>query len=157
MSAAKNPVLPAAPDSLYDTDFFEWTQAVSEKLRHGTISRADVENVAEEIADMGKSERNEVYHRLIVLIAHLLKWQMQPERRQGGTWLATIDEQRLRLDRTFQVSPSLRRYGLSELPEAYSKACRMALRETGLRVSLPEACPYSFEQILDEEWFPPAE
>src|SRR5580765_4165205 len=98
MSAAKNPVLPAAPDSLYDRDFFEWTQSVSEQLRRGTISRADVENVAEEIADMGKSQRSEVHSRMIVLIAHLIKWAIQPERREGSTWRSTITEQRIRLE-----------------------------------------------------------
>lgn len=60
--------------SLYDVDFFEWTQTVAENLRHGRVSPTDLEYIAEEIADMGKRDRREMRSRAIVLIAHLLKW-----------------------------------------------------------------------------------
>lgn len=50
--------------SLYDSDFFEWTQYVGEALRQGRLSEADLEHVAEEIVDMGKRDRREVYSRM---------------------------------------------------------------------------------------------
>ena len=50
-------------------------------LREGQLSRADIENIAEEIESMGKSERRELVNRLTVLLTHLLKWLYQPSRR----------------------------------------------------------------------------
>jgi hypothetical protein len=155
MSAAKNPVVvPPADDSLYDRDFFEWTQTIAEQLLRGSVSQADLERVAEEIADMGKRDRREVHSRMVVLIMHLIKWAIQPERRDGSTWLSTINQQRLELGGIFEQSPSLRRFASLDLPRAYSRACKDALAETGSRAPLPEACPYTIDQILDDDWFP---
>lgn len=79
--------------ALYDSDFFEWTQLSAELIRRGRLNEADLEHIAEEIEDMGKRDRREVRSRLIVLIAHLLTWQHQPERR-SQSWRESIVEQR---------------------------------------------------------------
>jgi hypothetical protein len=42
-----------------------------------------------------------------VLLAHLLKWDIQPERR-GASWECTIREQRRALQRRLNKTPSLR-------------------------------------------------
>ena len=41
--------------SLYDEDFAAWTSETARQLRAGRLSEVDVEHVAEEIEDMGKS------------------------------------------------------------------------------------------------------
>ena len=73
MSAAKNPAVPTVESSLYETDFFEWTQAMEKQLREGTVSQSDLEFIAEEIGDVGRRDRREVRNRMIVLIKHLIK------------------------------------------------------------------------------------
>ena len=79
------PQIREEPESLYDVDFFEWTQTVAEDLRRGRVSPTDLEYIAEEIADMGKRDRREVRSRARVLIMQLLKWAYQPGRREGST------------------------------------------------------------------------
>jgi hypothetical protein len=79
--------------STYETDFYRWTQETAEKLRQGRLAEVDLEQIAEEIEEMGRSERHELRNRLAVLLAHLLKWQYQPDWR-GNSWLFTIEEQR---------------------------------------------------------------
>src|SRR5215472_3225375 len=101
---------------LYDTDFFEWTLRTAALLRSGRIAEADIEHIAEEIEDMGKRDRRGVYSRLRVLIAHLLKRKLQPER-SGASWIETNSEQRDRLSLILRDSPSLRRYAESALDE----------------------------------------
>jgi hypothetical protein len=156
MSAAKNPVVvPPADDSLYDRDFFEWTQTIAEQLLHGSVSQADMERVAEEIADMGKRDRREVHSRMVVLIMHLIKWAIQTERREGSTWRSTIITQRGELTGVFDQSPSLLPYAQQDLQKAYTDACGRALVETGLKIRLPRECPYTFDQIMQIDWFPP--
>ena len=82
-----------SPADLYDRDFYEWTVRNAELLRSGRATEADLEHIAEEIEDMGKREQRELYSRLKVLIAHLLKWQVQPDRR-GSSWESAILVQR---------------------------------------------------------------
>jgi hypothetical protein len=118
--------------SLYDSDFYEWTQTVAENLRHFPLPKADLEHVAEEIADMGKRDRREIRSRMTVLVMHLMKWAAQPKLRGKSTWLSTINEQRAQVEANLEDSPSLRVDLIRELPHIYSKAAARAAIETRL-------------------------
>ena len=61
----------------YDEDFYAWTQEQATLLRSGEFSQVDIENVAEELESMGRSDKREIDSRLEVLLMHLLKWQVQ--------------------------------------------------------------------------------
>lgn len=74
---------------LYDTDIVAWASEQAELLRGGNWAALDVEHIAEEIEDVGKSEMRELDSRVAVLIGHLLKWKFQPQIR-SKSWLATI-------------------------------------------------------------------
>ena len=76
-------------------------------LRIGQFSALDIEHLAEEIEDVGRSEQRELTHRMAILLAHLLKWQYQPERR-STSWALMIDGQRERIRRRLQKTPSLK-------------------------------------------------
>jgi hypothetical protein len=93
-------------------------------------------------------------NRLIVLLAHLLKWQAQPERR-GVSWEATIDEQRLSLIEHLEENPSSRPTLSKVMVKAWRRAVLSATRETELaRTTFPGECPWSVEQVLDETFYP---
>lgn len=140
----------------YDEDFYRWTQETAELLRRGCFRQVDVEKVAEEIEDIGKRDRRELRSRMIVLLAHLLKWQAQPGRREDSSWKATIDEQRDQIALLLDDSPSLRQAFEEFLPEACRRAVRKAARETGIEqlADSQAACPWTIEQILSEVYFP---
>src|SRR5580704_181268 len=91
----------------YDDDFFAWTQEQARLLRGGDLADIDAGNLAEEIESMGRSDRREIRSRLVVLLAHLLKWQFQPGGRTTS-WSGTIVEQRHQIDLVIADSPSLR-------------------------------------------------
>jgi hypothetical protein len=147
-------------ESLYDSDFFEWTQSVAEDLRHRQVSDADLEHVAEEIADMGGRDRRELRNRMTVLVMHLMKWAGQPTGRKGGTWRATIDGQRLEIEGIIEQSPSLRNDLLRQLPNVYRKAAKFAVGETGLPLSVflpPDRLDAGFsdlDRLLSDDFFP---
>ena len=65
-------------NSLYDRDFYAWANEQAALLRAGKLMEADIQNIAEEIESMGRSEKRELVSRLTVLLLHLLKWQFQP-------------------------------------------------------------------------------
>jgi len=63
--------------TLYDQDFERWALTQADLLRRGKIQQLDVEHLIAELEDMGKSSQRELESRLMILIAHLLKWQFQ--------------------------------------------------------------------------------
>jgi hypothetical protein len=139
---------------LYNEDFFEWTRRNAELLRAGCFDQADVEHIAEEIEDMGKRDLNEVNSRVQVLVEHLLKWQLQPEKK-SRSWLRTIASQRGVLAKRLEASPSLRAKIRPNLGSNYQSAVQLTLIETGLpKDHFPSECPFTVEQILDPEFLP---
>lgn len=146
--------LSADSSVLYEEDFFRWTQVMADALRSGDLSQLDRENLAEEIESLGRSDRRELKSRLVVLLHHLLKWQVQPEMR-SRSWRSTLNEQRRRILDVLDDSPSLRSFlGLS-LDKCYADARREAADETGLPIAMfPIDCPYAIEAILNVEFLP---
>lgn len=141
----------------YEEDFALWSAEQAALLRAGQFDRVDQQHIAEEIEDLGESQRSEIESRMSVLLAHLLKWQFQPEAR-SNRWLATIVEQRTRIARRIKKSPSLRSYPALVLGEEYPVARLHAAGETERPLSLfPETCPYTIEQVLDPDFFPGGE
>ena len=147
-------VQPTARD-LYDLDFYEWIVRNAGLLRVRRFDEADIERIAEEIEDMGKREQRELVSRLEVLLAHLLKWQSQPGRRESRSWLNTITLQRSKIAELLEEMPSLRPALVRKLPRAYKHAVLMAGRESRAEAQLfPETCPFTLDQILDSGFFP---
>jgi hypothetical protein len=138
----------------YETDIVEWANEQASLLRSGHLSDIDIENIAEEILDVGKSEQRELASRMAVLLAHLLKWQYQPALR-GASWRATIKAQRKEIALALKETPSLKpRLNNDEwLSVNWAKAVAQAITETGLD-NFPENCPWTIEETLSESWLP---
>ena len=138
----------------YEKDVVAWAMEQAALLRSGQLSALDIEHIAEEIEDVGKSEERELTSRMAVLLAHLLKWKHQPER-QGASWQLTIAEQRRGIQRRIKRTPSLKsRINDPEWQEdVWGDARGQAAEETGLS-SFPDICPWSMDQVLSAEFFP---
>jgi hypothetical protein len=134
--------------TLHDTDFHAWTAEQAELLRTGKLTEADIVNIAEELEDMGRSERSELTNRMAVLLTHLLKWIHQPERR-SRSWALTVAEQRARIGRLVSRNPSLKGYTAEAVEDAYAGAIYAAERETGLDTGVfPPECPWTFDEAM---------
>jgi hypothetical protein len=137
-----------------DADFYGWANEQATLLREGRLNEADIENIAEEIESMGRSEKRELVSRLSVLLTHLLKWRYQPGGR-GSSWRASVVVQRDRIADHLSDSSSLK----PKIPEALARAYREALVVAGDETKLgaaafPAACPWTFDEITDLEFWP---
>ncbi|MFZ2406287.1 MAG: DUF29 domain-containing protein [Methylobacter sp.] len=138
----------------YEKDFYGWTQEQAALLRSGRLTELDIENLIEEVETMGRSEKRELESRLTVLLLHLLKWKYQDVRR-GRSWELSIIEQRLKFEETLDENPGLKSKLNDILLKAYKFAVIQASRETKLSRSIfPSQCPWTFDQITDETFFP---
>ncbi|MGH7152531.1 MAG: DUF29 domain-containing protein [Acetobacteraceae bacterium] len=123
-------------------------------LRACRLAEADIANIAEEIESMGRSEKRELVSRLAILLAHLVKWQFQPMLR-GTIWRLTIEEQRQRLADHLADNPSLKATLAESIEAGYRLALIVAARESGLsRDTFPPSCPWSFEQMVADDFWP---
>ena len=138
----------------YEDDVIAWANQQARLLRERRFDQLDIEHLAEEIEDVGKSEQRELANRMSLLLAHLLKWQRQSERR-GASWRITIRNQRRGIARRLEETPSLR----PKLADpnwwaaVWDDATAQAAQETG-HSDFPDACPWSASDVLDQEWLP---
>ncbi|MCI4624392.1 MAG: DUF29 domain-containing protein [Candidatus Magnetoovum sp. WYHC-5] len=140
--------------SLYETDFYQWALHNAELLRQGKLNEIDIENIVEEIEDLGRNNKRELASRLFVLITHLLKWQYQSDKR-SNSWKATLNTQRFEINRLLQSSPSLKYNVEAVIEEEFINARKQFEDETGISKDiLPNTCPYTFDQLRDDNFRP---
>jgi len=148
--------------NLYDKDFYQWIQQNISLLRQGRLAEIDTDILIDELENMARSNQRELVSHLIILLAHLLKWQFQLQQLseswyhfQGKSWQASIDEQRVQIQSQLEESPSLANYLVDAIDKAYPKAVKLAVKETQLPLAhFPTQCPYSVAQLLDEDFYP---
>jgi hypothetical protein len=114
------------PEQLYDTDFFAWTQAQAKELRRSAKTRPnlplDLGHIAETIEDLGMSERSAVFSFVRLIMQHFLLATHSPAADQRQHRLDEVDEFRSRIED----------------------------KEAAAATALPDACPYTLEQILGD-------
>ena len=138
----------------YEEDFFAWTEEQARILRARHTLALDWDNLAEEIASMGRRDRRELESRLRRILHHLLKWRVQPGLR-GGSWQSILRGQRRQAEKLLKESPSLQPQLPVLIDEAYPAARADALDETGLRPqAFPADCPFTLEQVLRQDYLP---
>ena len=142
--------------SLYECDYYTWALVNAAAIRERRLEDADLDNVAAEIEDLGKSQESALESHLRILLLHLLKLQYQP-RRSTRSWQLTVKEQRLALRKVLRRNPGLR--GETKLREilndAYQEARVSAARETRLKEErFPPDCPWTFQQAENDKFFP---
>jgi hypothetical protein len=112
----------------------------------------DLENLIEEIKDMGTSEENHLENVLIILFEHILKCQYQPEMRTGS-WDGSIREQRFRARKRLKKSPSLKPMIPQIAEDAYQIALIRVSQQTKIpRNHFPREMPFSFQEAMRDGW-----
>jgi hypothetical protein len=143
--------------NLYDSDYQLWLENTINQLRRGDFQAVDWQNLLEELADLGKSERRALESLLTRLLEHLLKltyWQSQRDYNQAG-WKKEIRNFRIQIKKILKDSPSLKSYLREILQECYLDARNLLIDETQLDASIfPVELLASLEEILDQNWLP---
>lgn len=139
---------PPAARALYEADEHAWIAAQISALTLGQFDRLDRANLIEYLTEMTIRDRRELKSRLIVLLHHLLKLEIQPEK-LTRSWIGTIIEQQSEIRSIIEGIPSLGRQADAIAASAYPDALRRAVRETGLPVSrFPATLPWTVAQAL---------
>jgi hypothetical protein len=153
--------------TLYDTDFVAWAHEQAGLARRianapgvsrgGSVHSLDLANIAEELEGMVRAERRVLASQFRRLVAHLLKWRYQPDRR-SRKWKMSILDARFQIERVLEDSSSLARDLEGIIKDEYPRAVRWAGDETGIaRCAFPAACPWQRTELLDLDFLPDQE
>ncbi|HJU09745.1 MAG TPA: DUF29 domain-containing protein [Candidatus Binataceae bacterium] len=149
-------------DSLnfYDEDYYAWVQDQVRALREHRTEEVDWENVAEELNDLGKSEKLSVENHLESLIEHLLKLAYTrsiARERNSRLWHGTVRLARSKIRRRLAQSPSLRGKMHELFDAAYEDGRTRMLARTKLTEDpIPITSPWTLDQVLDDSFVPTA-
>ena len=151
MASIRNPAA-----ELYERDYFAWVQHQVQALREHRIEGIDWENVAEEIEDLGRSERHSIESQMVRLLEHLLKLQYSRgilAKNNARGWQLSVRDARLVARRLIEQNPSLRPQLTEMLQFAYQRGRLAALRKARLPDdAIPGACPWRVDQVLDDSF-----
>ena len=142
---------------LYDQDFKKWIETTIYQLQKGDFSSLDIDNLIEELTELGKSEKRALESNLMILLAHLLKLKVQQDAPSSmkDSWYRSIIEHRQRVQKNLKDTPSLKSYLETAMKKAYIDARKIA--NFGVRIpqenESPKNCPFFQKQILDEDFY----
>jgi hypothetical protein len=140
--------------TLYETDDVEWLQEIIKLIKNHQFEQLDLENLIEELEDLGREKKNAVVSLLEQIIRDLLLlqyWTREVEYNRVH-WEEEIYSFRVQLRR--KITTNLRNYLESESNSIYQDALGFVKIKTQNIVNFPLECPYTLEQLLDINWFP---
>jgi hypothetical protein len=137
---------------LYEIDDSQWLEETVNLLKNHQFKELDLENLIEELEDLGKEKKNAVVSLLEQIIRHLLILQYWTSESENNSvhWQGEIYTFRTQLNR--KITTNLRNYLDSELDSIYKDALGFVKIKTQNSVNFPSECPYSLTQLLDIEW-----
>jgi len=146
-----------ATTSLYGKDYYLWLEQVAKQLQERNFSALDLENLIEEIEDLGRSEKHQLSGYLMRLCEHLLKvkyWEAEREKCFRG-WDVEISNFRLQIQKRLKESPSLHQYLQEIFVEEYQNGRKLFLKASGLDTpTVPEKPVFTLAEALTEDWLP---
>ncbi|HZP20222.1 MAG TPA: DUF29 domain-containing protein [Bauldia sp.] len=144
--------------SLYDEDILLWSEEQAENIRRLGRKRGDlpndidVENVAEEIESVGRSELAAVESQIHNVFVHLIKLALEPDADSARHWKSEIAGFHAELNRRY--TPSMReRVNLDRVWRSAKRQVLLDLpEELAAAAILPDSSPVGFDMLLAEEF-----
>ncbi|MBC6433910.1 DUF29 domain-containing protein [Nostoc sp. HG1] len=140
---------------LYEIDDHLWLEETIKLLKANHLEELDLENLIEELENLGRRDKAKVASLLEQIIRHLLLLQYWKKESQynSGHWKAENRSFRNQLKRN--LTTNLYQYLENELALIYDDALGYVIDKTeGKLDNLPQSCTYTLEQILNINFLP---
>ena len=148
--------------TLYDEDIYAWSEqqaAVLRRLGETPLrlpNELDIEHVAEEIEDLGKSEKHAAESALRLILVHLIKLSAAPTAPAVRHWRREIISFHIEL--LSRLTPAMR--GRIDLDRLWTLAKREAragldedeLREVTIRLWDVDRCPIALAMLARDDF-----
>lgn len=140
--------------NLYEIDDYQWLEETIKVLKNRQFEALDLENLIEELEELGREKRNAVASLLEQIIRHLLMYQYWTAEREfnANHWEAEIYSFKTQLNRL--LTTNLSNYLQNNIETIYQSSLKYVQKKTKLK-NLPLNNPYSFNDLLDQDYLPP--
>jgi hypothetical protein len=135
--------------ALYQIDDSLWLEQTIKLLKNKEFEQLDLENLLEELEDLGNEKKRRVESFLEQIIRHILLlqyWEAESKNNQYH-WRAEIVNFQNQLKR--YLTTNLRQHLEEHLPEIYQDARRYCQKKTNNSLDFPIECPYSLNYLLN--------
>ena len=139
---------------LYETDDLQWLEEMIALLKNRQFEALDLNNLIEELEDLGSEKKNAVVSLLDQVIRHLLllEYWESDVKNNSIHWHGEIYNFRLQLQD--KMTKTLYNHLVYKLDVIYGRALKAVNIKTQKSVDFPKKCPYSLEELLDIDWLP---
>lgn len=139
---------------LYETDDLQWLEETIALLKNRQFEALDLDNLIEELEDLGSERKNAVVSLLDQVIRHLLLLEYWESEVMNNSihWQGEIYNFRLQIQD--KMTKMLYNHLVYKLDSIYGRALKAVNIKTQKSVDFPEKCPYSLEEFLDIDWLP---
>ncbi|MDJ0511166.1 MAG: DUF29 domain-containing protein [Crocosphaera sp.] len=140
--------------SIYYLDTNQWLDITIKLLRENRLEELDLDHLIEELEELGRRDKLTVESFLEQIIRHLLLLEYWQEQQfyNANHWQAEIMSFRTQIQE--YLTTNLRKHLEEHKIKVYKKALKYVRQKTGYSINFPEKCPYTIEQLIDEEWLP---
>ncbi|MBC1196825.1 DUF29 domain-containing protein [Microcystis aeruginosa BLCCF158] len=140
--------------TLYEIDDSLWLAETIELLKAKNFEALDLDNLIEELEDLGNEKKFRVASFLQQIIRHCLLLQFWTREREYNQahWQAEIVSFQYQLKR--YLTTNFRQYLEQEFEQIYFESRQYVRKKTDNQVNFPDTCPYSLEELLDPNWLP---
>ena len=139
---------------LYELDYLAWYEKTLEQLKNNHSNELDLESLSEVLENLVRDTKRsgESYLRQIIIRLLLIEY-WESEKINRCHWAAEIVNFRSELET--DMTTNFKKHLDLVKENIYQKALKYAIKKTELNKTLfPIQCPYSLEQLLDDDWFP---
>jgi len=137
---------------LYEIDDQQWLSETINLLKQKKFNELDLENLIEELDDLGSEKKNAVSSLLMQIIKHLLLLQYWTAELENNCYHWRSEVVTFRDQIEGRLNKNLYNYLQQELTNIYQKALKQVKIKTNFQVNFPEECPYTLDQLLDENY-----
>jgi hypothetical protein len=139
---------------LYELDYLAWYEKTLEQLKNNHSNELDLESLSEVLENLVRDTKRSGESYLRQIIIHLLLIEYwESEKINRCHWAAEIVNFRSELET--DMTTNLKKHLDLVKENMYQKALKYVIKKTELNKTLfPIQCPYSLEQLLDDDWFP---
>lgn len=139
---------------LYELDYLAWYEKTLEQLKNNHSNELDLESLSEVLENLVRDTKRSGESYLRQIIIHLLLIEYwESEKINRCHWAAEIVNFRSELET--DMTTNLKKHLDLVKENIYQKALKYVIKKTELnRTLFPIQCPYSLEQLLDDDWFP---
>ena len=140
--------------ALYEIDDHQWLLETINLLKQKNFNELDLENLIEELEYLARKDKATVKSLLEQLIIHLLLLQYCTDEyeRNKNHWQGEVLAFRNQLED--RLTTNLRNYLIEEMDNIYKRALKRVQVKTDYQVNFPAKCPYTFEQLLSDNFLP---